>query len=483
MNITRLRQLTTKLNSYQAKALDSGASSIIDWYFKSLQAFDKAGTREGICAKVTIVIKQDLILTREGFEAQLTIGNEEEAPLTNINITLLIKSANDSTLLVTHLFSIGNATLDKISGGIRGNGRVESGDEGTIKWIIIPYKEAAPESTPVNYLVSGSLVYYSTSTSELVSYDLYPRVITVRPDPTLELYYFLEKFVQSDDPLTPEKEPTIPFTLGLLLSNRGGGVAYNLSINSFQPEIVDNEKGLLIDFKIISSNVNGESQTPPSILKVNMGDVRSNETKQSIWLLTSSLKGRFIKLNATYTNVNPNGDPKLSLIDKLVFKQLFKSVLIDLPIKHDSLVDFFVLEEFALYPNKVYLSQDPSNPLKVNFIEETNLEILKYQNENLIDFRINYQNASFANAWFYTYLKVTENLLNKNISRVSRSDGRVLPLENCWTFKLDKVYWLINVFDYVDSSSNLKMLNYSLQFGDAVVGSTTLATLATTQSK
>jgi hypothetical protein len=81
-----------------------------------------------------------------------------------------------------------------------------------------------------------------------------------------------------------------------------------------------------------------------------------------------------------------------------------------------------------------------------------------------------------------TYFKVTENLLNKNISRVSRSDSRVLPLENCWTFKLDKVYWLINVFDYVDSSSNLKMLNYSLQFGDAVIGSTTLATMQSKQS-
>jgi hypothetical protein len=353
MNITRLRALTTKLAAYQARALDSGASSIVDWYYKTLQAFDRAGTREGICAKVTIVIKQDLILTREGFEAQLTISNGEEGPLTNLNISLLIKSANDSSSKVTHLFSIGNASLVKISGGLSGNGRIESGDEAVIKWLLIPYKEAAPGTNVVNYLVSGGLVYYSTSSGELVSYELYPRAITVRPDPTLELIYFMEKFVQSDDPLTPELEPTIPFTLGLLLTNRGGGVALNLNINSFQPEIVDNEKGLLIDFRIVSSSVNGVSQTPPSLLKVSLGDVASNETKQCVWMMTSSLKGRFMRLNATYTNVNPNGDPKLSLIDKLEFKQLFKSVLIDLPAKKDNLSDFFVLEEFALYPNKV----------------------------------------------------------------------------------------------------------------------------------
>lgn len=162
----------------------------------------------------------------------------------------------------------------------------------------------------------------------------------------------METFVQGDDPLTSEIEPIVPFKLGLLLINKGFGKARNLTIQSFQPQIVDNEKGLPVDFKIISTTVNGDKYSLPSLL-VNLGDVNSMETKESLWLFSASLKGTFTTLNATYTNINPNGDPKLSLIDKIEFKRLIRTVLVDVPIKKDNLLDFFVWEDLTLFPNKV----------------------------------------------------------------------------------------------------------------------------------
>ncbi len=50
-------------------------------------------------------------------------------------------------------------------------------------------------------------------------------------------------------------EPTIPFSLGILIANDGYGEARDLKITSGQPEIIDNEKGLLITFKIIGAQV------------------------------------------------------------------------------------------------------------------------------------------------------------------------------------------------------------------------------------
>ena len=50
-------------------------------------------------------------------------------------------------------------------------------------------------------------------------------------------------------------EPTVPFSLAILITNAGYGSANNLRITSGQPEIIDNEKGLLVSFKIIGANL------------------------------------------------------------------------------------------------------------------------------------------------------------------------------------------------------------------------------------
>ena len=158
MNLTLLSLYTTKLYSDEIKAVEAGMNSILEWYSTSLKAFDAASVREGVCAKVSIVIKQDLVLTREGFVAELKIANGEDAALTKINISLVIKyrDLNDSSWKdATQLFSVSNASMDEnIYGGIGGNGRVESQREATIKWTLIAYKEATNSSSSVVYWVS-----------------------------------------------------------------------------------------------------------------------------------------------------------------------------------------------------------------------------------------------------------------------------------------------------------------------------------------
>ena len=101
-------------------------------------------------------------------------------------------------------------------------------------------------------------------------------------------------------------EPTIPYTLGLLITNDGYGIARNTRITSGQPEIIENEKGLQTSFKIIGAQVDGNPMSPS--LTVTFGDIQSQSTSVSRWLMTSTLKGTFNNYTATFENVNPLGN-------------------------------------------------------------------------------------------------------------------------------------------------------------------------------
>jgi len=86
---------------------------------------------------------------------------------------------------------------------------------------------------------------------------LFPDTITVYPDPKLVIHYFLQRDVIGDDPFTMDViEPSEPAVLGLLVANVGYGTATDMIMSSGQPEITDNEKGLLVAFKIITMQVN-----------------------------------------------------------------------------------------------------------------------------------------------------------------------------------------------------------------------------------
>lgn len=97
----------------------------------------------------------------------------------------------------------------------------------------------------------------------------------------------------------------MPFSLGLLVVNEGYGVANDLRIASSQPTIIDNEKGLLVNFQIVASETDGASRWP--ILTVEFGDIEPHTTRMVRWTMTSSLTGTFSNYSATFINKNPFG--------------------------------------------------------------------------------------------------------------------------------------------------------------------------------
>ena len=241
----------------------------------------------GTCARVTIQLSQSAAITRTAFRATLTIGNSpDNVPLQNLKVTLDIRDAASNP--ANAAFGISNPVLTGLS-DVAGSGTLNPGSQGTAVWTILPTRDAAPTAN-TKYTVGGTITY--TLSGVNITLPLFPAPITVMPDPLLQFHYFLQRIVYGDDPFTPQVEPSEPFSLGLLIVNKGAGTAHNLSITSSQPKIVDNEKGLQIAFQLLGASVNGKAVAPS--LTADFGDVGPNSTATADFLLLSSLQGDFL---------------------------------------------------------------------------------------------------------------------------------------------------------------------------------------------
>ena len=268
----------------------------------------QAQEEAGICARVKIELDQKVAITRTAFKATLQIGNSPiNVPLQNVSVVLDIRDSGKNA--ANDKFGISNPVLTAIS-DVAGSGTIAPGTQAIAVWTILPTRDAAPlADTP--YTVGGTINYMQGGIN--VSLPLFPAPITVKPDPLLQFHYFLQRDVYSDDPFTPQIEPSEPFSLGLLIVNKGAGTAHNLTITSSQPKIVDNEKQLQIAFQLLGASVNGQPASPS--LTASLGDIGPGKTADADFLLLSSLQGKFIAFNASFTHKDDLNNPRTSLID------------------------------------------------------------------------------------------------------------------------------------------------------------------------
>lgn len=342
---------------------------------------------------------------------------------------------------------------------------------GSVEWLMIPYSNAAPDDDTL-YDVGGRLSYSVGGVN--FSVPLLPDTITVKPNPSLVAHYFHEKYVRGDDPLTPETEPIIPFTLAVMVMNTGYGVARALKISSAQPEIIENEKGLLVSFKIIGAYFGNEPMIPS--LSVEFGDIGSFETKTARWLLTSTLMGTFYNFSATFENINPLGDPQLSLFDELRYHELFHLVRIFTDDNNDDLDDFLVNDyvDSKGTPERLYNSangSDVSDVIKSDVIHISHNPYWKsYTNTyTLVHLKV----LTNTSRWFYARIEnnITSPYKKDNqhlLSAVTDNSREIMVDKNVWltTHILDS--FLIHLFDYIqDNSSETKEIemSYVLLFG------------------
>lgn len=313
-----------------------GFSNLFDAYVGIIEQYEEAhkDSSAGTCATVTIRIVQNVTITRQGFDAELTIDNSGADTLDDIQVVLDIQT--EDQLNATDRFSIGQVN---ITGDII-NRSLATGGSGQFNWLIIPYLSAAPTASKW-YSVGGQLSY--TIDGERVNITLFPDRIQVDPEARLDIIYLLEEEIKGPNPLSTQWIAPQPFMLAVVITNNGYGSAKNYRIASAQPEIIENEKGLLINFNITGMIVNGEERTVPE-LSISLGDLPPFSSFTVTWIMIASLKGYFKKFNASYTQTNPNGDPKLSLINSLTTKNLLHVVSLDIlfEVLNDSRIDYLV---------------------------------------------------------------------------------------------------------------------------------------------
>ncbi|WP_309400059.1 MBG domain-containing protein [Cerasicoccus maritimus] len=422
----------------------------------------------GVCAQVKLRINQDLVTTRSAFLATLELENNDEISLTNVQADIEIRDAEGNDASEHFNISVTRTTGVDLSGG---PGTIASGSAGTVEWTIIPRDTAAPESDTV-YTIGGLLQYDQEGNT--ISVPVETVEVTVMPDAALYLEYYHQRDVFSDDPFTEIIEPAIPYQLAVVVENRGFGTANSLSITSAQPEIVDNEKGLLIDFQIIATQVAGENLLPS--LNANFGDILPGERKVGTWFFTSTLQGLFLDYNATFEHITGLGDPRLSLIKEVTIYEMIHAIYA-LGELDDGLPDFLTNDEADPedLPDTIHLSGGEVFPVAV--VQEATHPAVTSENLTVqLDFT--------ADAG-WTYLRIPDP--GKGIFRlvsVMRSDGRVIPLDdNVWvtdrTFRgLGRPPIRENTFHLVDDdSTGIYTLEYVLDDGDETAPTSTIAEL------
>ncbi|XP_071081044.1 uncharacterized protein [Haliotis cracherodii] len=428
---------------------------IMTEYKKSVQ---EAKPEEGICAKVRIRITQDLVLTRDAFQARLEIENGEEGSLEKIDVDIFITRTGGNGSLENNLFSIGQPKLEGIS-DVSGTGTLATGVKGSADWFIVAYTGAAVDED-VNYDVGGTLSYFVADKEFNV--PLLPDTITVTPNPSLTLAYFHEKYVQGDDPMTTQVEPVVPFPLAVMVTNKGNGIARQVKISSGQPEIIENEKGLLVSFKITRAQLGMESIQPS--LTVDFGDIVSRETKTARWWMTSTLKGRFYNYSATFENINPLGDPQLSVFESISYHDMIHQVRID-SIGADGLDDFLVNDvvDKDNLPDRLYDSSNgfysyPVDSVLAIGFSQTKEEFRGRKKYMYVEILVPQVNES----WVYARVinNITRDLSSESLLKVTKDDGKnILIPQNSWLTSYYENKFYFHLFDNNNHQSNVSVYN------------------------
>lgn len=385
---------------------------------------------ETVCSKVKLEIVQGLTLERVAFDAKLVITNNmTDKALTEIDVDIIIKDADGND----HgpLFFIAQPTYRNIT-DVNGNGTVNAGQQAEVHWLIIPSPGAGGENidgTP--YWVGATLKYSIQGNQEVVS--VIPDRIIVKPEAQLVLDYFTPYKVVGDNPFTREVEPSIPFPLAVRVLNDGYGLAHSLKIESAQPKITENDQGLLVDFRLLGTSVNDSAVSPS--LTVDMGDLNSKEIATAYWEMISTLSGKFVEFDVSFSHAAELGGELTSLIretNAYYFVHMAKANLLGRDNRLDILADTDRDDERL--PDTLFESEIPGNTM----LAEDSRSPVAVANITSVSGRPTVENPNVeitldATESGWTYAKTDDPAAGMlNLIDVIRGDGVPVDSNNFW---------------------------------------------------
>lgn len=415
--------------------------------------FAVSSAADSICALVKIEIEQTLTLERQAFDARMVITNHlDTVELTDVKVDVLFTDEQGNSVLASSdpnntaaTFFIRIDSLSNIS-DVSGNGSVAPNAKAEVHWLIIPAPGAGGGvASGKRYDVGAVLSYKQNGVVQEVT--VAPDLIFVKPLPLLNLDYFLTRDVIADDPFTDPIEPPEPFVLGVRVANNGGGAAHNLSIDTAQPKIIENELGLLIDFRITGAQLDNQPVEP--VLLMDFGDIEAGQSRTGRWQMETTLSGTFIEFEARFSHADELGGRLTSLIDSIDTHLLIRDVLVDLP-GRDDVLDFLARDGDII---RVYESENVDT-----VVEELSASA------SLAPMMGDKYKLTLPSVVGMHYISLPDPYHgSKNLVAAYRDDGSQLPPENAWlTTKGGSgggAQYGLHVFDYTASSF------YTLVFG------------------
>jgi sugar lactone lactonase YvrE len=395
----------------------------------------EAASQQAICAAAKIELGQSATLEREGFTATLAMTNNlADQALSGLRIELVIKDAGGAS--AESLFFANVTSLEGTS-AIDGTGTLQPSGAAKARWLLVPSQGAGGSGgAGLRYTVQARMSFLTGGVPRLTT--TFPVAITVKPQPLLKLEYVLPFEVFGDEPLTQVVESTVPFPLGLRVTNVGAGKAKSFQLQSSQPLITDNAQGLAVDFRLLGTWLGSEA-LPENTLLIPFGDIPPGGAKQAAWSMVSTLSGRFVDFSSTFTHAAELGGALTSLIQSVTAYTLVKDVLVDLP-GRDAQFDFLInattprsqLEaDFALgrEPKPEYLMESDRPGLTPVF--DVPAQLLGELSGTGSVLHLAYLAPAASNTWVHASVAAPSGGGAPLVS-VTRADGKVISPRNAW---------------------------------------------------
>lgn len=406
---------------------------------------------ENTCAQVKLEIKQKLVLTRQAFRGTLTIENGSSNAIEDILVNVNATNMETGFMATSREMQISIEKIEGFEGEKDGAWRLGAGKKGVATILFIPTKYAAPEKL-TTYSFGGTLSFKDGSTTQ--NRSLFPVSLQVKPTPELDLTYFMQRDVYGDNPLTTDVvEPVIPAEFSVLIHNKGYGDANNVRMITKKPEIVENEKGLLIDFDIISSSLNGGEKTMAldDDIATQFGTIAAGTASYATWDLTASLMGHFTEYDVSVTHVTDYGNPDLSLLDRVTIHELIHSMNATIG---DKVYRAWITNDepdAEDAPDHIYFANGTDEEL-VTLSEQTRMERI-----DATHYRVTVP-TNVPRNWFYTAVANPAGKYAKILSITDETNNRPLDAANFWTT------------DYTMKDGIDPQLDYRLHIADIVSG-------------
>ena len=436
-----IKEYANRLDSCQNDLLLKGFDSWTELYESAqkdlLDMYENMG--KNTCASVKLEIDQKLVMTRQAFRGTLTVENGLSTDLTGIELSLLVKDllGKEAT---SHEFQINFESIEGFEGNVDGPWTLGPKAKGIATVLFIPTKYAAPDA--LTTWSFGGTLYFNDGSGVTQVRSLLPVSLQVKPSPDLDLTYFMQRDVYGDNPLTKDVvEPMVPAEFAVLLHNKGKGDATNIRMFTKQPKIIDNEKGLFIDFNIISSRLNGGNTVVAldSTIATTFGDIPAGGSAYAQWDLTASLLGHFNKYDISVNHVTSYGNPDLSLLDQVTIHELIHSVKLPM----GSLMGYHLAQTQDLHgwavndnlginpvdePDRMYLSDGTTLPI-FSFTDKTTL---KYRSGYTYDVTIEVDDTNMQEGFNFLYTSFADPTMGGGGIKSVRADKPILENNQIW---------------------------------------------------